>query len=388
MRSQTGPGSRAAWRPRPSAIAAAARRGLIAAWIAGARAAGASGAGHVVELERFHGRIGNNLAQLGHILLFANRSGAGRIHLAPAKEQDIPTRAERQNREQLLSIFDLPDDLYLEGRGPDSDIVVPETCESSRRLLREGGKYVDPWYRTPCSNASAREYRELLHRYLRPLLSSKLSACVSRGDAGAARTLTVHLRSDDVWPSSGRLAATPRIWTMPPCAMFEKVVRDGGFERVVVVTSPDRRNPCVAWFEAFSARSGVAVELQSGSVLEDACALLRAEHLMLSYSSFGHNLALLSDRLRRIYTRGVFDPHWLLGCDVGPDIGLLKFDIAVGPGNTGPYDDSVEGAVDFVRSYPLDGVLGPTPCLSAACVSAQPHGPLVCDAGGAPDDEL
>lgn len=357
-----------------------------------AAAAGVPPHGHLLQMDRFHGRIGNNLAQLGHALVFADLSGAGRLSLRAAKLRHEPTKAEAQSRRDLLRLFDLPDDFRIHGRSSRSQVSLPEACDTPRvrSLKRDDSSYVDPWYATPCSNITAAQYHEVLLSYLRPVFSSHLATCVDTDDAeDDHRLLTVHLRGDDVWPVSADRwdrRANSRIWLFPPCAMYERIIYDGHFSRVLVVTSADRRHPCVGWFDALAARSRVQVHVQSGSVIEDACALLRARHLAVSYSSFGHNLAVLSNRVRKIYSRGAFDPHWLLDCEAWPGTSVVRYDVPIDDEVHASYNDTYRAAVEWMQSFPLEKVRGPTSCRSQDCHSRQEHSPLLCAA--VPKEEL
>merc|ERR1712232_482453 len=102
----------------------------------------------------------------------------------------------------------------------------------------------------------------------------------------------------DIVPEDMASDGTPAFhwaWQQPPCSMYEKIIQEGNFQRVLVVTSPDRRNPCVRWLQSFGAQRSIDVRTQSSDFwLWDMCYLLNARHLALSYSSFADFSALLS----------------------------------------------------------------------------------------------
>jgi len=337
---------------------------------------------NTLELERFHGRIGNNLAQLGHLLTFANASGAWRIDLRPAKTRHEVARREAKNRVTLHTMFALPEEIFMQGRAPSDDVSMPEGCSSQHMQIGDG-KVRGVWYASPCLDMSALYYHQAFRTHLLPLSTPQLKSCVEDGTSPDEGLLTIHLRGDDAIPIEDHMLdskAALRSWLFPPCSLYQRIIEDGGFARVLLVTSPDLRNPCVRWLQDLSAASGqFSLQLQSGTVLEDACAILRARHLTLSYSSFGHNLAVMSQHLRTIYTRGVFDEHWLMNCDTWVGVRIVRYDVATSWDRHYPYNESYRGALEWLVTYPAEAVLGPRACHRSECKSTRPNRPIVCN---------
>merc|ERR1712046_302073 len=108
--------------------------------------------------------------------------------------------------------------------------------------------------------------------------------------------------------------------------MFEKIIREEGYKRVLVVTSPDRRHAYVDWFEQFNQRSGsdIKVTVQAQKLADDFCTLTRARNLVLSFSTLSNAAAILSRRLRRVYVRE-FALNSMMNCDVWTGVDLIQY---------------------------------------------------------------
>merc|ERR1712217_788658 len=105
------------------------------------------------------------------------------------------------------------------------------------------------------------------------------ATCLDQDESDHERTqLTIHLRNDDMY------RYTHYLWGQPPCAMYEKIILDEGYTRVLIVTSG--KPPCAAWFQKFGKKHNVEIKVQTGSILQDFCALARARRLVLSFSTF------------------------------------------------------------------------------------------------------
>merc|ERR1712079_16539 len=115
--------------------------------------------------------------------------------------------------------------------------------------------------------------------------------------------------------------------------MYERIIQDEGYSHVVVVTSPDRRNPCVRWFQEFATRSTVKIDIETTSLMEAACRLASARNLVLSYSTFPESMAMVSNRVRRVYSREHFQGHSILDCKMWPGTTLHKYTVPVSEGS-------------------------------------------------------
>eukprot|EP00441_Pelagodinium_beii_P012576 CAMPEP_0197684982 /NCGR_PEP_ID=MMETSP1338-20131121/100264_1 /TAXON_ID=43686 ORGANISM="Pelagodinium beii, Strain RCC1491" /NCGR_SAMPLE_ID=MMETSP1338 /ASSEMBLY_ACC=CAM_ASM_000754 /LENGTH=118 /DNA_ID=CAMNT_0043266761 /DNA_START=135 /DNA_END=487 /DNA_ORIENTATION=- len=118
--------------------------------------------------------------------------------------------------------------------------------------------------------------------------------------------------------------------------MIKKIIVEDGYKRVLIITSPDRRHACVKWLLDEAASLGVEVTVQAGSLLEDFCALVRAENLVLSFSTLGDNAAVLSTQLKRLYVREFAQTHSLLDCGGLPGVSLYQYTMPIEEGRHQP----------------------------------------------------
>eukprot|EP00419_Tripos_fusus_P061358 CAMPEP_0172907214 /NCGR_PEP_ID=MMETSP1075-20121228/178399_1 /TAXON_ID=2916 /ORGANISM="Ceratium fusus, Strain PA161109" /LENGTH=200 /DNA_ID=CAMNT_0013764793 /DNA_START=59 /DNA_END=657 /DNA_ORIENTATION=- len=198
---------------------------------------------------------------------------------------------------------------------------MPNECRALAHKIQDKhqpGRFASRFWKQQCHAVSAKQYHDLARELVWPMFKADLGACTEKNDTNPEtqeRTLTVHLRSDDMWkgldgkkiPSDA--VANHWLWQHPPCSLYEKVIAEEGFQHVLVVTSSDRLNPCVSWFEKRAMWSNYSVRVQSKTLLEDSCALLRARNLFLSYSTFPESMAVLSLQVRRIFSRTQYQQY-------------------------------------------------------------------------------
>jgi hypothetical protein len=105
------------------------------------------------------------------------------------------------------------------------------------------------------------------------------------------RTLTIHLRSGDIMKEKTRASN----YIQPPMALYRRVIRDEGFERVLVVAEPDGQNPCLKPLEELGAT------IITAGIGESFSHLLGASHLCFGISTFSATAAILSRSLKALY---------------------------------------------------------------------------------------
>merc|ERR1712217_337866 len=91
-------------------------------------------------------------------------------------------------------------------------------------------------------------------------------------------------------------------YSQPPCAYYELVISKGNggrpFDRVLVLTEEDQKNPCIAYVQKkFPTRTHV----QSGSLLQDACTIISASNVALAFGTFASTLSRLNPGLLNLY---------------------------------------------------------------------------------------
>jgi hypothetical protein len=91
---------------------------------------------------------------------------------------------------------------------------------------------------------------------------------------------------------------------MPPASFYTGAVEYAraklGVSEVRVVYE-DRANPAIGIVENYLSRQNIPFLSQSGTLEEDASAMLAASHLVIPFGTFGEAIALLSRRLRSLF---------------------------------------------------------------------------------------
>ena len=350
----------------------------------------------------WRGRLGNNLAQVVHALHVAKVAGAHEVELPSVMGRSAKEQYARTWMEALLKPLPLNESVVIEVRPAVEGFPQGVHCPKDKS---------ETFYAEHCSDVPVAEYRGVMQEYVRPLLSDRLSACVEARAEAQEDLLTIHLRGEDVFlDRESKKSDSVRDkygWQQPPCALYEKVFLEERFRSILVVTTSDWANPCVSWLMSFGARRKVWVTVQNGTLFEDVCALLSAESLVASHSSFTHHLALLSTRLRRLYYRDFssFPPSdWLLlrsdlPCDAWEGVTAIRYSVNL-PQGLWPtkklhtrwvpkgYSDSFPELRRFLSELPPDKVVASVACAprSAAQVAGAAAAPAP-DAQAAAADE-
>jgi len=208
-----------------------------------------------IVVDEWYGRVGNNVYQVAHAIFAAKLSGKLRV--------DTPANGT------LRELFNFPKTLDIED---DPEFQARVACKAKRST------YESHFYLYKCSGVRRSDYTNVLRTYLLPHLSDKARNTCTREEANTKRELVVHLRSGDILNDStwkGRMA---------PCSFVERVLSDravGSFERIRVITEPDRKHPCLNYFVA----NNISVDVQSESLAADGCAFMHAEHILFTAKS-------------------------------------------------------------------------------------------------------
>ncbi|MBA3353217.1 MAG: hypothetical protein H0U23_12505 [Blastocatellia bacterium] len=129
-------------------------------------------------------------------------------------------------------------------------------------------------------------------RYVRPLLAGPLRAADPRVGED---DLVLHFRAGDVFRHP------VAHYGQPPLAYYLAAIERERPKRTWLVFE-DRANPCVDAVEAWLQKHRLEAMAQSGSLEEDLRVLLSARRLVIGHGTFGSSVAMLSARLRRLYT--------------------------------------------------------------------------------------
>jgi len=328
----------------------------------------------MLELEAFNGQTGNQIASLGHALVLAQDAGMRRVWITPAI-----TPSTKLDWHELDHILLRPTSGYLDLPAPAGSACerpLPKRCEKMKRHLqnsmRSRGAALKYWNEF-CIDVPASEYHDVLQKYLEPLLDPQCRPTVAPQSPAAAaqKTLTVHLRTGDVWQDGKAQHSKGKkgiLWWHPPCAFYEKLVREESFTHLQVVASPAPRHPCVAWLARRAKALGVQMRVQTKSPSEDYCTLLHAEHLAPSVSSFSASAAVFSSTLKNLYMyRGFWDSnHWMLNCRMSEQVRVRLY--TAPQADRQAYGPGLESLTQFLNLHPV------TQISEISCSSAERGG--------------
>lgn len=309
-----------------------------------------------VTITKWSGRTGNNILQVTHAIAYAKRVGASQV-VFPGFDE---------NSYSFLQLFSHPSVLRLPTSAQPAEGQEAPGCSNKEDMNPSG-----MWYQgknVVCKGTTFMELRQVLFEHIRPMFRAALSQCEMKPeDEHAAERLTIHLRSGDLFSER----AGHKQHKQPPCKFYDKVIETGldgkPFSKVLVVTENERTNPCLS---LLLERHPDIVEVQSGTVLEDACSLLRARNLVTSFSTFSHMLGRMSTRLLRVYGS---DPllcgDWMgpVEQEAWPGVRLNVYQV---PGQHAVRDDVNENT-QWMKEYSGE-VFGPGLCESQKWVTHQP----------------
>jgi hypothetical protein len=228
------------------------------------------------------GRFGNRFYQLLNASMVARRLGCSEIRVNSGR--DMGPLPRRIRGIQFLSA----DSARIERpalRG------VFFTYRAFERLVEP----LDPWF-----------IQDTIDNLVAPFFE------LDQGSLGD-HVIVLHFRGGDVF--AGTPDWVPRPYVMPPACFYTAAVeyaRDHLGVTEARVVYEDRGNPSVAAVEEYFVRHNIPFSSQSGTLQEDSATLLRASHLVISYGTFGEANALLSGRIRSLFSfRHVESHEWL-----------------------------------------------------------------------------
>jgi len=265
------------------------------------------------------GRLGNVLQEIGHLWEFLSLTRYKKgVEYYPGYS---------------LHVFEFPEfaclDKLEEFDLPNYTVKKVQRCPTFPNF----GHEYDPM----CHIRNTKEMVGVLRQFVVPHLSRALKTCLAKDrQIDEDKLLTIHLRGEDIFGQHvlaedyenepfQNWANTPRIAYQSPCGFMQKILSTKDFTRVLLVTSQDLLNPCVKWLgknrNNLTNVHGETVEweLQTGNIVEDVCAIMKAQHFIISESSMSQNLMLYAaaalDVPRNIYGFH-YQLHWMLGCGI------------------------------------------------------------------------
>jgi len=154
-----------------------------------------------------------------------------------------------------------------------------------------------------CDKEDLNQKREnIIKEFIVPNLKWGLNSIPALSD----QTLVIHIRSGDNFvenwkpPEASVHPVVHPCYVMNPFSFYESLIRR--FEKVIVVTEKDRKNPMLKKIDKFN-----NVSIRSGTLVEDLKIILAAKHFATSgVGTFGIAAALLSNNLENFYCTDLF----------------------------------------------------------------------------------
>lgn len=319
-----------------------------------------------VRVTKWNANLGNNLAQLMHAFWFAKVHEARTVELPAPSPHFEQVQAEARSQpilkdRQMLALGSVePVEPSVRG-GKHCDSAAGVVWDKKTGVF--SGRFWPYQTHISCPAVSPQQHRAVMQQYVRNLLSAELRMCL-RETASEEDVLTIHLRGGDLFQGGPDSIANPMIWWSPTCSMYRKIIAEGEYRRVVLVTSPERAHPCLKWLQdAFKEVEEVEVTVQSASLLEDVCKLMSARNLVLAYSTLSETLALLSERVRRLYARAEFSLFWKK-CVTLPGITLKQYGLPVNgrPDSHARFGKTLRDATHWMTTFPAEQVQALSQC--------------------------
>lgn len=309
-------------------------------------------------VNQWNGRLGNHIHQILNMVLFAHLCSIAEVHFP--KHQDNTHAYSHQ-----IGLLDMPTTLSF----PPREQILNHPLKCPRH-----SRHTHPWFGNYCfTNTPMWVYHQLALHFVRPYLGDYIRECLTiPEDADAEQTLTVHMRADDV-------AKYPEYsWGQPPCSMYEKIIKENKFSRIIFVKKGDA--PCAKRLLAVAEEAQISVTYppafdetnfkpwhmrifyrETHNLATDFCTLMRARHLVLSYSTFSVSAALLSTSIKTMYRRreALWESYLKspgINCNTWPGVTMYDYGIQM------PKNKTRHGSVEWLTNYPISEIGGPTAC--------------------------
>ncbi|CAK9050661.1 unnamed protein product [Durusdinium trenchii] len=293
-----------------------------------------------IGVKTWNGRIGNHYFQVSQVIVFALLCGISAVSFP---EAILNPKAYQSQVGVLL----MPQRVMLEGQSHPQPLFVPSFCPSSFKSSN--------WYHQHC-NGSVPAWRhwQVMQRYVRPHLGQQLLQIEAALTTAEEDVLTVHLRGDDV----GRVPMYEL--SQPPCSLYQRILQEHRYRRVMLIFLG--KPACQSFFEQNLSKDIQVERPKNNSVTLHFASLMRARHLLVSFSSFSLSAALLSKTVKTLYRRtGVpweKDLHALLNCNIWPGVIMYEYHASIVPLNTLPPG----GPSRWLKHFPGDNFTGPFLC--------------------------
>jgi len=234
------------------------------------------------------GGLGDSLRQLGWAIFFAEQNNFTIV--------DLTNQAYQKHFAGFLAIPDNPKKKDKRGHFHSIHVERKPSGYTPSAECFVGTTKFDPKDSKPsffCHPMKPQEWARVLRVNVKPLIVQ--SALVDKG--AVSGELVIHMRGGDAMTSHSSLAAMEV--ALPPCAFYDKIIDDGAFDSIRILTQSDDLNPCVSEIERRHPK--LTIHVQRGSVNEDAAAIMNAQNLVLAPSFLSLMLAPMNQRAKAVF---------------------------------------------------------------------------------------
>lgn len=138
-----------------------------------------------------------------------------------------------------------------------------------------------------------KKYFEICDKYIKPFLNLNIEPLDEK-------ICIIHIRSGDEFMTfpNGKNYSHP-LYTQPPLNYYIKIINEYNdkYDKFIVITEPDMVNPCIEKLKNYSNK----VEIRSKSAEDDFIYFLRAQTIVLCFSTFSEVAVFLSPNLKNIF---------------------------------------------------------------------------------------
>jgi hypothetical protein len=224
---------------------------------------------YYVRIPAWFKRLGNNLQQLFHAIVYAESERIPRVI--------IPEGGH------VRELFDLPRVIYVQPR-----LLPKPDCNLS----------FNAFYQTCTLGFNKIDFRRALLTYVKPHLKQDVQeVCQSKDEENP--DLVIHIRGGDLH-AFHEMHPQSR---MPPCSYYRHLIATHQFQSVrLVVEDGDRDLYCGRQLlSAFRNSTSVVVRQTDHSLIDDACTLMTSQYVAFGLSTFPESLSMMSGTLKKVY---------------------------------------------------------------------------------------
>jgi len=220
-----------------------------------------------VAISKWFGKLGNNLIQIVHALLYAQKHKIDYIYFK-----------EPHN--------------YL------SSQVINVSGTSIKFVIENSLCKLDNtfFYSTKIPNFkfdTKTNSKQLFDQYIQPVYKHKYIHCLAPLDPASDNTLYIHIRSGDIFTKPHPL------YVQPPMAYYDHIISEQNPEHIILV-SEDRLNPCIdALLVKYADK--ITHVCNPGDPAKDIAVLCRASKIIFGFGTFLHYIMCVSSNLKTIW---------------------------------------------------------------------------------------